>query len=1058
MRARSAAVAIMMSAVLVLALAWAAGCAVHFSAGEQHHRIPTVTSGSARFQILSPTLIRTEYASDRNFVDGPTFNVVGRGNFPVAAYTATTVDGWLTISTSAMTLRYKTESGPFTPRNLVVHLKAGDVTAAPWQRPTCVVGVVCQAEDLTSTGAEVAHDHLGYSGSGFLTGFSFAGNGLSTDVDVDSPGRYQFVVRYANAQLGEEVQQTRTFSLAVDGYPSQTLSLAPTADWETWNTASIPVDLAKGHHRLTLSRTASESGTLNVDTVALVAPGAQPPEVSRQPLVDCEYNVTCEAERAGLSGTATVESSRRGYSGTGFVSGLNAKSDLLIRAVGVPSDGRYTLHVRYVNGRPTTGTAALSLGDVTKTVALRPTNDWATTDVPVELKAGTNDIVLSGPDDGVDVDAVAVTAAGASAPAPHIPLGGYRRSLDRVNGDDGAPLTTPGFLHRDGWYLLDDSASALFDTTTNELAPRPHNRGAHLDGYLFGYGDDYKAGLHELARLTGPPALLPQWAYGVWYSEYIDRTAEQLQNEIVPQFRSEGMPLDVLVVDTDYKAPDRWNGWQIDTKKFPDPEGFFDWARAQGLQTVLNIHPSISKSDPQFAVAQATAHNKLRAEACPSGQCYVFDWADPDQLKAYLDVQQSMESLGNHYWWLDWCCEGPDISPLGATPDAWINQQYAETLEKGGRRGFVLARTYGSPQSDGGTPTGPWADKRTAIHFTGDTYSTWGTLAGEVAWTPAESAATGMSAISHDIGGQLDATGIPGSEFYGSRERTTKLPDDLYARWVQLGTFQPIDRLHGNHSDRLPWQYGEAAEESAKKFLNLRENLLPYIYTLADAANRHGVPVVRPVYLEYPGEEQAYAAADSEYFFGPDLLVAPVTAPGEEVTRPVWVPPGRWTNFFTGEIVDGGATHQVTSDLDTMPVFVKAGAIIPTRTGDVQNSAAPMRDLTLNIAEGAAGRFTLYEDDGTGGRNRRGATTNIAYTETAGVHTVRIDSTDGTSRDQDGERQWTISVLNTAAPRSVELNGHRMAPSAYVWDGATGNLRISLPAGRIQDAMTVSYR
>ena len=1019
MRARSAALAIMMSAALVLALAWAAGCAVRRTAGEEHHRIPTVTSGSARFQILSPTLIRTEYASDRKFVDAPTFNVVGRGNFPVAAYTTTTAEGWLTIATSAMTVRYKTDSGPFTPRNLIVHLKTGDqdVTASPWQRPTCVVCVICEAEDLTPDGAETVADHLGYSGGGFLAGFSFAGDGLSTDVDIDSPGRYRFMVRYANAQLGEEVQQTRTFSLAVDGYPSQTVSLAPTDNWDTWNTASIPVDLAKGHHRLSLSRTESDSGTVNIDTVALIAPGAQLPTVTREPLVDCEFNVTCEAERSGLRGTATVTSDRPGYSGTGFVAGLNAQSDLLIRAVGIPSDARYTLHVRYANGEQATRTATLAIGDVAATVAFPPTGNWhtwATADVPVVLKAGTNGILLGCAADDrcpVNVDAVAVTAEGTSAPPPHLPLGGYRRSLDRVNGDDGAPLRTPGLLQRDGWYLLDDSASAQFDTTANELSPRPGNRGAYLDGYLFGYGTAYKRGLSELAILTGPPALLPQWAYGVWYSEYIDRTADELQDEVLPQFRSEGVPLDVLVVDSDSPA------------QFPDVEGFFDWAKTQGLQTVLNAHPSMS-----------AAHNRLRA-------------ADPKRL-------------GNHYWWLS---GGPETSTLGATPDAWLNQQYAEAAEKAGRRGFVLSRTYGSPQSGGytgpsGAPTGPWADKRTSIHFTGNAYSTWGTLAGEVGWTPAESAATGMSAISHDIGGQLDTAGLPGSESHPDGWRSTKLPDDLYARWVQLGTFQPIDRLRGNHSDRLPWQYGDSAELSAKKFLNLRESLVPYIYTLADAANRTGLPVVRPLYLEYPDEPAAYAVADTEYLFGPDFLVAPITTPGETATRSVWLPPGRWTNFFTGEILQGGTTHQVSSGLDTMPVFVKAGAIIPTRTDDVSNAAAPTRDVTLIVAEGAPGTFTLYEDDGTGGRNRRGATTDIDYAETAGEHTIRIDSTDGTFRDQEGERQWTISVLNTAAPTRVELNGHPVAPSAYDWDSATRNLRITVPAGRIQDAMTISYR
>jgi alpha-glucosidase (family GH31 glycosyl hydrolase) len=201
-----------------------------------------------------------------------------------------------------------------------------------------------------------------------------------------------------------------------------------------------------------------------------------------------------------------------------------------------------------------------------------------------------------------------------------------------------------------------------------------------------------------------------------------------------------------------------------------------------------------------------------------------------------------------------------------------------------------------------------------------------------------------------------------------------------------------------------------------------------------------------------------YAVADSEYLFGSDLLVAPVSSPGDIVTRSVWFPPGRWTNYFTGEVIDGGATRQVTSGLDTMPVFVKAGAVIPLRTSDVENSAAPMRDVTLVVAEGAAGGFTLYEDDGTGGRNRRGATTRIDYAETGATHTVRIGSTDGTFRDQEGERQWTVSVLNTVAPTNLTVNGRTVAPSTYTWDSATRNLRITLPAGRIQDAMTITYQ
>jgi hypothetical protein len=181
-------------------------------------------------------------------------------------------------------------------------------------------------------------------------------------------------------------------------------------------------------------------------------------------------------------------------------------------------------------------------------------------------------------------------------------------------------------------------------------------------------------------------------------------------------------------------------------------------------------------------------------------------------------------------------------------------------------------------------------------------------LSAEVGYTPGEAAATGVSAVSHDIGGHNDTTGLAGSETYtsnGQTYRTFKLPDDLYARWVQLGTFQPVDRLHSNHSDRLPWQYGANAQASAEKFLNLREKLVAYTYTLAQQASTTGVPVTRPTYLEYPDEPNAYTTAGSEYFYGHDLLVAPVTTPGTTATTSVWFPPGQWTDYFIGEDLRG---------------------------------------------------------------------------------------------------------------------------------------------------------
>jgi hypothetical protein len=886
-----------------------------------------VVAGNARFEVLSPTLIRTEYSPDGHFLDASTFNVIGRTAFTPPKFTSTTADGWLTIDTGQVTLRYKTGSGPFTADNLTVQLRSGaqTVDASPWAghgTPDCAFGTLCEAESMALRGPSVATDHSGYTGRGFAAGFQSTGDALSFGVTAPAAGAYQLDVRYANAQGGDGQNTTRTLTVAIDGGAGQKLALPPTGSWDTWALTTVPITLPSGRHEVTIQRAAADSGNVNIDSLAVVRPGDAYPNPAQPAPKPCAFGNLCEAETGNLAGGAKAAADHNGFSGTAFLAGLeHAGAADTLTVTGIPAPGSYRLQLRYANGKAGSGPVqsrevtvqAGSRAPVTATLA--PTSGWdywRTVSVPVTLSAGTNTVALRCPTDtscNVNLDTVAVVMPAAPLLAPHAPLGGYRRGLDGVDGD---ALTQPGLLYQDGWTLLDDSASALATT-----APRPESE---QDGYVFGYGQDYARALKELSVLTGPTKLLPQWTYGVWYSEYYDRTAAQFE-QIVSRFKSEGVPLDVLVVDTDFKSPDQWNGWEIDPTKFPDPKAFFDWLHAQGLHATLNIHPSILGSDPKFTEAQATAKGKLPKTGCNSSpDCYTFDWGDPDQLKAYMNLHTQMEQDGVDFWWLDWCCDNSKSTLAGVTPDSWINQQYAD------RNGFAFSRGYGSLQAGGyggptAVPTGPWAEKRTTLHFTGDTTSDWETLQYEVGYTPGESASTGLAAISHDIGGHTNGLQQPGSE-----PGSTKLPDDLYARWVQFGTFQPIDRLHSNHSDRLPWQYGPAAKASAEKFLNLREKLLPYTYAVAKTATATGLPITRPLYLAYPNQPEAYALAGAEYLYGPDFLVAPVTTPGTgAVTTSVWFPPGNtWTDYFTGEVHPGGTTAQVTTTLDTMPVFTRS--------------------------------------------------------------------------------------------------------------------------------------
>ncbi|MCW2945374.1 MAG: alpha-xylosidase [Actinoallomurus sp.] len=1023
-----------------------------------------VRSGDARFEVLSPTLIRMEYAGNGTFTDAATFNAIGRDSFGRTPFTEKVAGGWLTIDTDRLTLKYKVGSGPFTAQNVSVPLRTGNqmVTAHPtWPgSATCAVGTLCEAEKAAlGGGVSVASDHTGYTGSGFAAGFQSVGGSLTYQLDVPTAGTYELRLRYANSLGGDGENTTRTLSAAVDGGTASTLTMPPTADWNTWAFATVPaVRLSAGRHTLVISRAANDSGNVNIDSLALTTPGAPYPSPAAS-TTPCEYGTVCEAENGALTGGAALNTDHNGYSGEGFVAGLEqAGATDTVSLRNVPADGRYALQIRYGNGSSPAITRTISTavngGTATPTSLPATANwdTWSTATVPVTLTKGSDTVAIGCPAADschVNLDTAAVTSTKSPVLLPHSPLGGYRRSLDGVNG---SAVTTPGLLYRDGWYLLDDTTSAIFDTATRAVHQRPGQNGkSYQDGYLFGYGQDYKQGLADLKTLTGPSKLLPRWAYGVWYSEYYNYTAADYENTVLPKFRADGVPLDVLVTDTDYKSPSTWDGWEIDPSKFPDPKAFFDWSTSQGLHNTLNIHPSIVDNDPQFTQAQATAKGKLNKGGCSAGAgltCYTFDWSDPNQLKAYLDLHQTMEKQGADFWWLDWCCESSQSSMPGVTPDAWINQQYATDTAKNVGRGFAFSRAFGSLQAGGysgqaGVPTGPWADKRTTVHFTADTTSSWQTLQFEAGYTPGESASTGLSPVSHDIGG-----------FNGP----SKLSDDLYVRWVQLGAFQPIMRLHGNHSDRLPWQYSDPARVAAEKFLNLREDLVPYTYTLAKDAADTGVPAVRATYLEYPDQQGAYDSASNEYFYGSDVLVAPATSPGGTATTSVWFPPGQWTDYFTGRTYTGPSTQNISTDWNSMPVFIKAGGIVPTRTDNVTNDVQnPLTKVTLNVTEGAGGTYSLYEDDGQSTAPNQSATTAVRYTENRRDHVLHIDPARGTFSGQVTGRQWTVVFTGATAPTAVRINGATAPTANWKFDANRRALTVTVPTRSVRAATTISY-
>ncbi|HYF26891.1 MAG TPA: TIM-barrel domain-containing protein [Baekduia sp.] len=654
------------------------------------------------------------------------------------------------------------------------------------------------------------------------------------------------------------------------------------------------------------------------------------------------------------------------------------------------------------------------------------------------------------------------------ARTPERPLGGWRRSLDLVQGP--VPLH-PGVLSRAGWHVLDDTATVLLHDAPPGFAQRPAREGAYQDLYLFGYGRDLPAALADLRRITGPAPLPPRKAFGVWFSRWWPYGDADLR-ALVARFRAERVPLDTLSLDTDFKsvhdpagaqiasavvgAPGgrySWNGWGWNAQMFPDPGGFVRWAHAQGIELGLNVHPSISSAAPEYPATEARAGEPLAAdEGCrivqadPRGECRVFDWTRPDQLDAYFALHEPFERDGIDFWWLDWCCDASRAEAPGLTADTWINHRYTQRQRARGERWAAFSRIGGSFQAGFGASggVGALAEHRVAIQFTGDTCGSWPLIAFAAEYTAA-AAAIGMPFVSHDIGsfhgvsplGICDRTVSP----YLSAS-LNEIPGDMYARWVQLGAFQPFERLHSHHGLRLPWEHPGKPGAVAADFLRLRASLVPLLYTLAREGHARGLPMARALWLRWPQLDEAHRHP-SQFLLGRDVLVAPVSAPGDPAPAQVWLPQGGWTDWFTGERLRGPRTLSLSVPLERMPVYVRDGAIVVTQPYAPTTPAAPPRALELTAYPGS-GAFTLYEDAGDGLEHERGARgfQRVRQRRASGRVTVTIGRLTGRFAGRPARRTYELRILGMGRrPRAVTVAG-RPARS-WSWDGSRLTVRLA---------------
>lgn len=588
-------------------------------------------------------------------------------------------------------------------------------------------------------------------------------------------------------------------------------------------------------------------------------------------------------------------------------------------------------------------------------------------------------------------------------------LGGTVRTLDQVHGEIALENSV---CSQYGFSVLDDSNTLLLGED-GWLEQRKMNT---VDLYFFGFGYSYLEAVRALYRLTGAPPLLPSYALGNWWSRCRKYTQSEYE-KLILDFEAEDIPLSVAVVDFDWhirEIPkdnipendnpdfyDGWTGYSWNKQLFPNHKGFLDFLHKKGLKVSLNLHPANGIcwfEDVYEDMANASGINPKSRKRIP------FDILSRKFVENYFDViHHPYEEEGVDFWWIDWqqgvSCKKylprdfDDITPLYdiADPLWMLNHFHTLDIRAKDKRPLILSRYAGI------------GSHRYPIGFSGDTYITWKNLEFQPYFTLSASN-VGYSWWSHDIGGFMRG-------YFGS---------EIFLRWLQFGVFSPIFRLHassvgGEFIHKEPWTHKEPYKGILTRWMRLRHELFPYIYTMNYRNHKELEPMIQPMYYKYPKKRMAYEHKN-QYMFGSELMVSPITSPISSFDKlanvKTWLPKGDWFDFFNGLHYHSEEDRSllVSRGLYEYPVFAKSGAIIPMFENSKGNKKIDLCDsVVVVVFPGATNNFKLYEDSGEGYEYENGEFT---VTELAlnwgNTVTFMINSPQGDISILPPKRKWTI--------------------------------------------------
>lgn len=549
-------------------------------------------------------------------------------------------------------------------------------------------------------------------------------------------------------------------------------------------------------------------------------------------------------------------------------------------------------------------------------------------------------------------------------------FGGSNVSLDDYQKGD---KISNGLFSTDGFATIDDSSSLVLDQ--DRYVERTHKE--NIDLYLFMYRKDFGLCLRDYFRLTGYPSMIPRYALGVWWYKNERYHEEELQN-LVQNFENLGIPLSILLLGEKWSDPA--SNYSFHPNLFPNIPQFISYLHKKNIKLALSVDPGkgITSRDEKIGEVKKILgiDNNKKIEFLPFNDL---------KLGIYFNYYiRPLEDKGVDFFYLN-------MNNKTSLKDLWLLDHYhfTDSSKTPLKRGLILSRNS------------KMASHRYPILFSGKTKVDWDTL-NFLPFYNSTSSNIGLSFWAHAIGG-----------FYGGIE-----DDELYLRYVELGTFSPIFILSsdgGKYYKREPWKWNPKISKIVCEYMQLRNRLIPYLYSESYIYHKTGSPFIKPLYYTYPEiyDEPAYR---NEYLFGSQMLVCPITKKKDVLMDraivKIFIPKGTWYDFTTGKKYPGGKYYVSFYRDEDYPVFCKAGSIVPLSNDPT--TAAPV-NLEIYVFPGQSSSYKFYEDDGVSNLYQNGyyLLSQIDYHYQEDLYVLTIRPLEGKTNIIPEYRNYKIRFRNT---------------------------------------------